>query len=117
MSTLLTPYDAVFNRFFGLPHSESHAYNLYDDITQEADGSYKLTLEVPGYNKNHVSLKTKGAQLVITLQRSEKDKKTLSYRLGSKVDTSAITATCKDGVLTVLCPVKASEQPRTIPVN
>lgn len=117
MSTLLTPYDAVFNRFFGLPHSESHAYSLYDDITQEADGSYKLTLEVPGYNKDHVSLTTKGAQLVITLQRSEKDKKTLSYRLGSKVDQSAITATCKDGVLTVLCPVKASEQPRTIPVN
>lgn len=118
MSTLLTPYDAVFNRFFGLPHSESHAYNLlHDDITQEADGSYKLTLEVPGYNKDHVSLTTKGSQLVITLQRSDKDKKTLSYRLGSKVDQSAITATCKDGVLTVLCPVKASEQPRTIPVN
>jgi HSP20 family molecular chaperone IbpA len=118
MTTLLTPYDAIYNRFFGLPQTSAwNTHDVNDEITQEADGSYKLTVEVPGFGREHVSLTTKGTQLVITLQRQEKDKKTLTYRIGSKVDQSAITATCKDGILTVLCPVKASEQARDIPVS
>jgi len=120
MTTLLAPYDAIYNRFFGLPQTSAwntHSYDVNDEIVQEADGSYKLTVEVPGFSRENVSLTTKGTQLVINLQRPEKDKKTLTYHLGSKVDASGITATCKDGILTVLCPVKASEQPREIPVN
>lgn len=116
----ITPYDAIYNRFFGLPLTstwDSHVYSTHDEITQEADGSYKLTVDVPGHSKENVSLTAKGTHLVITLQRPEKDKKTLTYRLGAKVDTSAITASCKDGVLTVFCPIKASEQPREIPVS
>lgn len=120
MTTLLTPYDAIYNRFFGLPQTSTwntNSYDVNDEIVQEADGSYKLTVEVPGFSRENVSLSTKGIQLIITLQRPEKDKKTLTYRLGHKVDQTAITATCKDGILTVLCPIKASEQSREIPVS
>ena len=112
MTTLYTPYEDLYERFFGLSYSA-----INDQITQEKDGSYKLTVDVPGCNREHVSLSAKGSQLIITLNRPNKDKKTLTYRLGSKVDASTISATCKDGVLTVTCPVKPSEQPRDIPVN
>jgi HSP20 family molecular chaperone IbpA len=115
MSTL-APYFDIFN-FPRNSSWESHLYNLQDEVTHEADGSCKLTIEVPGYSRENVSLATKGSQLVITLQRPEKNKKTLTYRLGSKVDISAISSSCKDGILTVLCPIKASEQPRNIPVD
>lgn len=119
MSTL-TSYDAIYNRFFGLPHTstwESHVYSLHDEVTQEADGSYKLTVEVPGYGRENVALTTKGSELVVTLQHPERKKKTLTYRIGNKVDQAAITATCKDGILIVRCPIKASEQSREIPVS
>lgn len=112
MTTLYTPYEEIYERFFGLPHSV-----ISDQITLEKDGSYKLTVDVPGCNREHVSLSVKGSQLIITLNRPNKNKKTLTYRLGSKVDMSAISASCTDGVLTVTCPVKPSEQPRNIPVN
>lgn len=112
MTTLYTPYEDFYERFFGLSHSATS-----DQITQEKDGSYKLTVDVPGCNREHVSLSTKGLQLTVTVNRPNKDKKTLTYRLGSKVDADAISASCQDGVLTVTCPVKPSEQPRNIPVN
>jgi len=109
------PYDAMFNRFFST--TDSNVCDLGDQITQEQDGSYKLAVDVPGCNREHISLSTKGSQLTIILNRPSKDKKTLTYRFGSNVDAAAITATCKDGMLTVVCPIKPSEQPRVIPVN
>jgi HSP20 family molecular chaperone IbpA len=111
MSNLIT-YDAMFNLYTWPTHS-----SLSDEVTVEKDGSYKLTVDVPGCNREHVSLSAKGSQLTITLSRPNKNKKTITYRIGSKVDAAAISATCKDGVLTVTCPVKPSEQPRDIPVN
>ena len=116
MSTLTT-YDAMFNRFFGLPSFSLETASYNDEITQEADGSYKLTVEVPGYNRDHVTLSTKETQLVVTLQQPNKEKKSLTYRLGSKIDQTKIAATCKDGLLTITCPVKQSEQSRAIPVS
>lgn len=86
--------------------------------SKEKDGSTKLEIKVPGYNKSHISLELKGTELRITLDKKEDQKKTvLNYSLGADTDSSKITASCKDGILTILFPLLASEQPRTIPVE
>jgi len=120
MATHFFPeFDPRQNKFYPASRPwDSQDQEFHDDITKEADGSCKLELAVPGYNREHVSLSVKEKQLVVNLQKpNSKRKYTKTYHIGDSVDISAITATCKDGMITVLLPLKTSEQPRTIPVN
>ena len=105
MSTLAT-YDTIFNRFFGLPTYtwQSSSY-LNDEVTVEKDGSYKLTLEVPGFSRQDVNLTVKENTLIVEMKRETKQKKA-SYRLGKNIDQENIKASCKDGILTISCPIR-----------
>ena len=111
MSTLSThPYDAIYNRFFGLPSFttlDTKADQFVDEITRLEDGTYKLVLEVPGFAKEHVSVQAKDSVLTVNLKNETKEKKAV-YRLSKSIDQDKITATCKDGILTVLCPMRES---------
>ena len=114
MSTLSThPYDAIYNRFFGLPTFSSvgtlKSDQFVDEITRLEDGTYKLVLEVPGFAKEHVSLQAKDSVLTINLKNETKEKKAV-YRLSKTINQDQITASCKDGILTVTLPTKVSEQ-------
>ncbi len=112
----LTTYDA-FNRFFGVPtFAKWDVYSsLTDEVTVEKDGSYKLTLEVPGFSREDVKLTVKENTLNIELKRENKQRKA-SYRLGKNIDQDNIKATCKDGLLTVHCPTRQPDI-KTISVN
>ena len=116
MSTLTT-YDAMFNRFFGLPtyQWDTSPNQFNDEITLEKDGSYKLTLEVPGFSREDLNLTVKEGTLVVEMKRESKKKKA-TYRLGKNIDQDNIKAVCKDGLLTVTCPVRQPET-KTISVN
>lgn len=109
MTTLSThSYDAMFNRFFGLPTyslETTKSDTFVDEITRLDDGTYKLVIEVPGFSKEHATVQAKDSVLTVHLKNDTKEKKT-TYRLGKSVDQDKITATCKDGILTVLCPMR-----------
>lgn len=113
MSTLSThPYDAIYNRFFGLPTPsllDSKTDHFVDEVTRLEDGSYKLAVEVPGFAKEHVTVQAKDSVLTVNLKNETKEKKGI-YRLSKSIDPNKITATCKDGILTVLCPLRRETQ-------
>lgn len=117
MSTISTyPYDAIYNRFFGLPNSslfDSKTDHFVDEVTRLEDGTYKLVVEVPGFAKEHVTVQAKDSVLTVNLKNQTKEKKAV-YRLGKSIDQEKITATCKDGILTVICPMR---EPATKTVN
>jgi HSP20 family molecular chaperone IbpA len=82
------------------------------------DGANTLTVEIPGCNRDHVSVKCEGSKLAIVINNPYQGKKlTESFNISSRVDSSSITASCADGLLTIRLPLKTSEQPRTIPVT
>lgn len=111
MTTFSThPYDAIYSRFFGLPTPsllESKTDHFVDEITRLEDGSYKLVAEVPGFAKEHVTVQVKDSVLTVNLKNKTKEKKAV-YRLSKSIDQEKIAATCKDGILTVLCPMRES---------
>jgi HSP20 family molecular chaperone IbpA len=100
----------MFNLYTWPTHS-----SLSDEVTVEKDGSYKLTLEVPGFSREDVKLTVKENALNIELKRENKQRKA-TYRLGKNIDQDNIKATCKDGLLTVHCPTRQPEV-KTINVN
>ena len=121
MSTLTT-YDAMFNRFFGVPAYSAWQPNLSladeviaDEVTVEKDGSFKLVLEVPGFSREDVKLTVKENTLTVELNREGKQRKA-TYALSKHIDQDNIKASCKDGLLTVHCPTRQPEV-KTISVN
>lgn len=82
------------------------------------DGVSTLTVEIPGCNRDHVSVKCEGSKLAVVINNPHLGKKlTESFNISSRVDSSSITASCVDGLLTIRLPLKTSELPRTIPVT
>lgn len=84
--------------------------------TDEKNGSCKLEVEVPGYNSENISIVTKKEKLLITIRKEAKAQKELQFTVSNKFDLTKITAKCKDGILTVLIPLKPEESPVTIQV-
>jgi HSP20 family molecular chaperone IbpA len=112
------PHSRLYSRFFDFSPSlfETTSTKLFaDEIVKMDDGSYKLVVEVPGYSREDVTLTAKEKNLVIELRHTDKDK-TLTYRLGKDIDTDKITASCKDGLLTILLPL-LQEKTKTVSIN
>ncbi|MCC5973530.1 MAG: Hsp20/alpha crystallin family protein [Rubellimicrobium sp.] len=87
-----------------------------------ADDAYRITLEVPGVAENDIAVTAQGGSLVIKGEKkSEREEKTedyyfserqygsfsRSFRLPADADEDAVSATLKDGVLTVTIPRRA----------
>lgn len=109
------PYDHLGNRITTL--FDLHQQRLHRMRVTEVLNGLTLEFEVPGISKANLSLRVakKEAGLQLELTAGTKLKKT--YVLGSRVDPSKITATCKDGLLTVSCPYFEQEKPREIEIS
>ena len=85
-------------------------------LTEEKNGSCKLEVEVPGYSSENIAVVSKKGKLLINIQNEGKVQKELEFSIANKFDSSNITAKCKNGILTILLPLRAEENPVTIPV-
>ena len=100
--------------------------NCRTDIRDDGD-KYVMESELPGFDKEDIKLDINGSQLTIAAEHStnndEKDDKgnyirrertfgsyKRSYDIGD-VNTDAISAEYKNGILTIELPKKASEAP------
>ena len=98
----------------------------------EKDGKYYLTAELPGVQKDDISINVEGD--VVTLsgkkesKREEKDASyyfsetrqgsfSRSFRLPQSVDEDKVNARFKDGVLTLEIPTKETEKSRKIEIK
>lgn len=101
-STLTKMLDEVFTFPYGLVTDNAF---VIDSIKTEKDGSAKITVVVPGYAKEDLDLQVSNNTL--TLSSSDESKKfNRSWKLSEWVDLKNISAECKNGVLTVVLPVK-----------
>ena len=90
-----------------------------NNITTTPDGTVKIEEEVPGFSKEDVTVLLKEGRLSVSLKREGRKEKYFTYHVSSKVDTTKITASCKDGILTMLLPpvTKKQVEPLTITVS
>jgi len=92
---------------------------------------YVLTADLPGIDPGSVDVDVDGGTLTISAHRTARSEESAqwlanerfsgSYRrqlsLGDNIDTSAISATYENGVLTVTIPVAEKAKPRKIEVS
>lgn len=98
----------------------------------EKDGNYHLTAEVPGMDKDDISVSIhEGLVTVSGKKESTKEEKeadyfmketsygsfSRSFRLPGKVDEDKVDASYKDGVLTVILPKKEDPKARKVAVH
>jgi HSP20 family protein len=133
---------ARFNDFdssFSLLESLFDRLDAYDDArsqqpwrrlsVQENDSTLTVTLDVPGLNENDIGVAIHDGLLHIRGERKAESaeeaqllraaglKFEKSFKLATKVDIEAATASVKDGVLTITLPKAAEAKPREIKVT
>jgi HSP20 family protein len=97
----------------------------------ESDSDLVFTLDVPGLEKEEISISVDNGVLTVTGERKLEETEShdrhrverwygkiqRSFRLPRTVDAEKITATLKNGVLTLVVPKKEEAKPREIPVS
>ena len=118
-------------RFFnGVSRAENRWWPKVDII--EDKGNFVVLLDVPGVDPQTIEVTTEANILSVSGKRDRerqgdetntriRERATgefrRSFRLPEGVDTNAITANGKHGVLEILIPMKPEVQPRQIPVT
>ena len=111
-------YDKVFSRQL-MQKSHVDTRKPIIDVS-ETDTAYILRAEIPGIQKDELNLTVEGGHLLIEASRkndeavskdariirreSSFDNFSRSIRLGSNIDSKAITAECKNGILSINLP-------------
>lgn len=124
--------DSLFdNIFFPYEHKES---NMMKTDIKENENDYELQVEVPGVNKENISIDYENGYVTIAAKtnksKDEKDKEgnyirrerysgsySRSYYVG-EVDRESIKAKLDNGVLSIIVPkAKAEEQKKAIAIE
>ena len=118
--------DRLFGDFFGGFFSPWRAFSGM--APRSADTAYKATVELPGVAQDQVNIEVRDNMLIVEGEKKneteDKDEKKGYYRmersygsfrrvlsLPEDVETDKITATHKDGVLSIEIPRKEPEKP------
>lgn len=133
---LRRPMDTVFDNFFGdffnaAPADMIRGWNPKVDIFEE-DDHIVLKAELPGVEKDKITIDVDGRVLTVKGERSidnevKEDRYTLrersygtferSFTLPSETDSEKIKAEYKDGVLNLNIPKPETSKPRQITIQ
>ncbi|HXK61531.1 MAG TPA: Hsp20/alpha crystallin family protein [Acidobacteriota bacterium] len=130
----------VMNRVFG--DNLSRFFSDFDHVftggdwippvdVYETDDDLVFTCELPGFEKDDVNIEVDDGRLILSGKRPVDRTEGRQYHceerwhgsfyrsfvLPTSVDADKITATLKNGILTVTLPKKAEAKPRRIPVK
>ncbi|MBW2220716.1 MAG: Hsp20/alpha crystallin family protein [Deltaproteobacteria bacterium] len=98
----------------------------------EKDGKYFLTAELPGINKDDISITIEDGYVTLSGKKEENKEESgsnfylketkygsfsRSFRLPGKVDENKVDATYKEGVLTVVMPQEEATETKKIEVH
>jgi len=128
---ILNDFDRVFDSFFKLPTS-ANVRNPVVDVVED-DKRYLIEAELPGLNEKDVKISVEDNLLIIeSAGKSETEDKQdetwlvrerhawnfrRSFSLPKEADQEKITATFKDGLLTLEVPKLEKAQPRQINIQ
>jgi HSP20 family protein len=135
-STAATPFrlfEEIFNDWYSrAPGQErADAWRPPVDIL-EKEGNLLLRVELPGVEEKEIDLKVEGRMLTVKgVKKAEAESDRCSYfrvetcaggfsrsfTLPDSADTDKISASYKNGILTVTIPQKEEVRPRQIPVS
>ena len=124
-------FDPFFDDFFRFPdfrHEFKNMENIMKTDVEESANSYKLEVEMPGFDKGDISIDLNNGYLTIAAKQNsnddEKDKKgnyirreryfgscSRSFYVGD-IDEKDIDAKLERGVLTVCIPKEKKEEPK-----
>ena len=123
-------YDEVLSRQL-MQRSHVATRKPITDVS-ETDTAYILRVEIPGIRKDELNLTVEGGHLLIEASQkkdeaisketriirreSSFDNFSRSIRLGSNIDSKAITAECKNGILSINVPKINDVQSRKIEI-
>jgi HSP20 family protein len=110
----------TLDSFFKLPRNNLESVRNWKmmEYIREEDGVYKLEVEVPGMNKDDISIEIKGSVVTIKGESTKRNVKfTNSYPLLETIDIKRITAKVEDGILEILMPKVAEKKPLQIKVQ
>ena len=81
---------------------------------KKEDGGYSASVELPGYNKETLSIKVENGNLLVVRSGKEDEKDKILYRLelSNDVDRKKIKAKSEDGILRLSLP-KLEEKKNT----
>ena len=123
--------NSMLDDFMGFPFERSavkpHKQPLMRTDVKELENEYALTIELPGYKKEDVSMKLdKGYLTVSAATKSEKEEKddegkyvlrerfagncSRSFFIGEDIEQEDIHASFADGVLSVTIPKEAKQK-------
>ena len=104
------------------------SYIMKSDIIEKEDG-FKISIDMPGYDKENIKIVTENNYLTVYAEREEKEgennylhneryfgKSSRSYFVG-EVDKDYITASYKNGVLELFIPKEAEIEAKTIEIE
>lgn len=114
--------DPLFDAFFGKNATNYGHLGMRTDV-YESDKAYRLDIEMPGFEKENITLDFKDGYLTVGVKSVEAEDEEFKllrrerfqgeasrqYYLG-EVDEKGITASYKDGVLSVLAPKVQPEE-------
>ena len=129
-------FDDLFGRFFESPwaiqEADSKAFVPAVDVS-ENENAYRIKADIPGVRKEDLSVSVQGGILTITGESKYEDeekkegrvirqerrygKYSRSMRLGKDVDTTAVKAEYKDGVLELTLPKLEEVKPKKIAID
>lgn len=110
MSTqLFDEMDRMLETFAAVPTAENTERTLSPAWeTSEADNHFLLSMELPGFKKEHINIELHGQTLTISGERKREDKVTgrftRSFTLPNTVEAGKIEAHHEDGILSLYLP-------------
>lgn len=121
---------ADFNRIFGQSSNDWRGGMMPMDV-YEKDGTYTLRFDLPGVDPDDVDLTVENGSITVTAERAFEDTDGATWlvrerptgshsrqiRVGEAFDTSNVSASYDDGVLTVSLPLREDAKPQKVRID
>ncbi len=101
----LDAFDSIFDNFFNFPNTRPSTWTTINSFgTDYRVNENSLELSLPGFTKKDIDIAVDNGVLTISSDVKEegfRQKFNKSFRLPSTIDTDSISASMKDGILTI----------------
>ena len=112
---------SAFNDSIGSIIDSSMDSYKYRTTVDAQDDSYSITAQVPGLNKDDITIKIEGNTLTIDGRKEITERMESSIHreltIGNDIDVSKASAEVKDGILTLTLPKKLQKKAKTIKIK
>lgn len=122
-------FDEVFNSFFVPANSIERAVGMRTDIRENEKG-YDLDIELPGFNKDQISVDLDEGYLIVKANKEESTEQkylrkervcsySRSYYVGKDVTVEDVSAKYENGILSLFVPkdVQKKIESKKITIN